>query len=98
MYYPRRARKGEHNYPLIDKYTTVHATVGACMALADAPPWMAFAATFIWEVAEPQLKAQMPQVFPKSTRDTPQNKIGDSVAFMAAYYATRKARLVDSGG
>ena len=62
------------------------------MALADAPPWLAFAATLVWEAAEPQMKARMPEVFPHSTRDTLQNKIGDRVAFMAAYYATRKVR------
>ena len=95
---PRVARKGEHNYPLIDKYTTLHATVGAGMALADAPPWMAFVATLVWETAEPQMKARMPEVFPRSTLDTPQNKIGDSIAFMAAYYAMRKARRRDSKG
>ena len=94
----RRARKGEHNYPLIDKYTTLHATVGAGMALADAPPWMAFVTTLVWETVEPQMKARMPEVFPRSTVDTPQNKIGDTIAFMAAYYATRKVRRRHSKG
>lgn len=61
------------------------------MALADAPPWMAFLATIVWEASEPQLKARMPRAFPRSTRDTLQNKIGDSAALLAAYYAVRKA-------
>ena len=60
------------------------------MALADAPPAAAFLTTIAWEVLEPQLKARAPKVFPKSTIDTPQNKVGDSIVFLAAYYAARK--------
>lgn len=95
MALPRRARKGESNYGLVDKYTTVHATVGACMGLADAPPWMAFVATIVWESAEPQLKREYADLFPRSTIDTPENKIGDSLALLASYYAVRKARARD---
>jgi len=90
MKMPRRARKGEDNYPVIDKYSGVHAAAGAGMALVDAPPAAAFLATITWEIIEPQLKARAPKVFPQSTIDTPQNKIGDSIVFLAAYYAARK--------
>ena len=60
------------------------------MALVGASPGAAFLATIVWEAVEPQLKARSPQAFPKSTLDTPQNKLGDTRVFMAAYYAARK--------
>ncbi len=90
MAVPRRARKGERNYPVLDKYSGVHAAAGVGMALGDAPPWAAFLTTIVWEAVEPQLKARSPEAFPKSTLDTPQNKLGDTIVFMAAYYAARK--------
>ena len=86
----RRARKGERNYPAVDRYSALHAAAGIGMALADAPPALAFMATIAWEAAEPQLKMKAPSVFPQSTLDSPQNKLGDSIVLLAAYYAARK--------
>jgi len=85
----RRAKKGERNYPAIDRYSGLHALTGAGIAMAKASPSQAFLVSVAWEIVEPQLKARSPSVFPKSTIDSPQNKIGDLVVFMAAYYAAR---------
>lgn len=76
----------------MDKYTIVHATVGAMMGMGGAPPWAAFLGTLLWESAEPQLKATMPEVFPRSTLDTPQNKLGDSASMLLAYYIAANLR------
>ena len=76
----------------MDKYTVVHATVGMMMGMGGAPPWAAFLGTIVWESAEPQLKATMPEMFPRSTTDTVQNKLGDSASLLLAYYVATKMR------
>ena len=86
----RKARKGERNYPALDRYSGLHAVTGAGMAMADASPSQAFLVSVAWEMLEPQLKSSSPSMFPKSTIDSPQNKIGDLLVFMASYYATRE--------
>ncbi len=92
MPYTRRARKGEYNYPIADKFSFVHATVGAMMGLANAPGWVPLLTTLSWEAAEPHMKGSMPKVFPRSTRDTNRNKLGDMLFMMGGWYLTKKKK------
>ena len=93
--YPRRARKGEHNYPPLDRYSFVHAVVGAGFGVADAPVWMPLLSTIAWEAIEPALKAARPDIFPRSTRDTGANKLGDMASMMAGYMLTKRKKKTE---
>jgi hypothetical protein len=85
----RKAHKGEPNYSVFDRYTLMHAGIGAALGAANVRPVVAFWSTVGWEMIEPVLKRTNPKVFPRSTIDTMGNKVGDSIAFMAAYYLLR---------
>lgn len=87
---PRRARKGEHNYPMFDRYSIVHGVVGGMMGLYGVSKGTAFLTSIAWEAAEPSLKAKAPSLFPRSTYDTAQNKVGDTISLMAGWWLARK--------
>jgi hypothetical protein len=84
------ARKGESNYEMFDRYTLMHAGIGAALGAAGVSPGLAFWSTVGWEIVEPQLKRTNPRLFPKSSIDSAANKVGDFAAFMGAYFLMRE--------
>ncbi len=84
------ARVGQPNSRLFDRYSLVHAVVGASLGLGGAKPSTALVVSLVWELSEPTLKATKPKIFPKSTRDRATNKIGDMISLVGAYYLLRQ--------
>ena len=86
------ARPGEVNYPIVDRFTLVHAGFGALLSIMGASRNQALAVAIGWELLERPLKRSMPQIFPHSTQDTILNMIGDAVANYLGYSAMEKLR------
>lgn len=76
----RYAQPGEVNYPVVDRWTGVHFGVGYVLGRLNAPWWVEIMLSVGWEIVEVPLKKRVPAIFPASTIDSPQNKIGDVVA------------------
>ena len=88
----RTARPGEVNYPIVDRFTLVHAGFGALLSIVGASRNQALAVAIGWELLERTMKRTMPQIFPHSTQDTIPNMIGDAVANYLGYLAMEKLR------
>ncbi len=88
----RTARPGEVNYPVVDRFTLVHAGFGALLSILGASRGQALAMAIGWELLERPLKRSMPQIFPDSTQDTIPNMIGDAIATELGYLAMEKLR------
>jgi len=86
----RKARHGEKNYPAFDRYSLVHAVVGGLMGAAGASAGQALIASIVWEAAEPAAKRGMPELFPRSTIDTTQNKVGDTASLLFGWWLAKK--------
>jgi hypothetical protein len=78
----RKARPGELNYALVDRYTAAHAAVGFILGAGriSVPKVAAFAVA--WEVAERPLKDAFPELFPSQTQDSLQNATGDAISMV----------------
>ncbi len=87
----RKAKRGEGNYPVFDRYSVVHGVVGGMMGLSGISFGTTFAASVLWELAEPTMKRNVPEIFPKSTIDTPQNKVGDTASLLFGWWLVKKA-------
>lgn len=85
-----KARPGEKNYPIADRYSALHVVVGGLMGAAEASFGTTLMASILWEAAEPSLKRTMPDLFPKSSIDSPQNKIGDTAAVLFGWWLAKR--------
>ena len=88
----RTARPGEVNYPVVDRFTLIHAGFGALLSIMGASRNQALAVAIGWELIERPLKRTMPQIFPHSTQDTIPNMAGDAIANYLGYLAMEKLR------
>lgn len=88
----RTARPGEVNYPVVDRFTLLHAGFGALLSILGASRNQTLAVAIGWELLERPLKRSMPQIFPNSTQDTIANMIGDAIAMKLGYLAMEKLR------
>lgn len=84
---PPPAKPGEVNHGSVDRFTLVHASVGACFGLAGLGFGAACALAVAWELAEDPLKAYVPRLFPHATRDTLRNAVADVLAAMLGWTA-----------
>jgi hypothetical protein len=86
---PPPAKRGEVNHALADRFTLVHASLGAGAGwLGWSLPW-AFAFAVTWELVENPLKAYLPRIFPHATKDTLRNAVGDVLAFLGGWAIAR---------
>jgi hypothetical protein len=79
------ARPGEVNHDLFDRFTLVHAAVGATYALLDLGLVVAVLLAVAWELVENPMKATLPAVFPHPTRDTLRNALADMLAVLGGW-------------
>lgn len=89
MRLPPRAKPGEVNHDLVDRFTFVHATIGALYGVFGLGPTSALLLALAWEAIENPLKARVPAIFPHATRDTFRNAAGDVVAVMCGWGLVR---------
>lgn len=80
MRHPQPARPGDINWPLVDRFTFVHFTLGVLYAYLDFNFFTSFMLAIFWEVLENSLKAYVPMLFPHATADTWRNSLGDILA------------------
>jgi hypothetical protein len=82
----RRARPGEPNHGLVDRYTPWHVVWGGIMGMSGIVSWpVALGLSIAWEILEHPLKDHVPVLFPKSTQDTLANSAGDIAANMIGW-------------
>jgi hypothetical protein len=88
MRMPPPAKPGEVNHAFVDRFTLVHASIGALYALAGLSAVSACVLALGWELLENPLKAYLPRLFPNATRDTLRNAVGDVLALMCGWTLT----------
>ena len=85
------------NDRFLDRFSIVHAAVGAVMELSAIPAPVALAAQAVFEIVENPIKESVRSLFPDPTPDAWQNSMGDIASFAAGYYGAR-ALKGSSGG
>ena len=80
-----KARNGEVNYSLFDRYTVAHYATGIGLGVMRLKWWQALLFSIGWEIIETPLKRAVPGVFPYSSEDTLVNAIGDTIGMMAGW-------------
>ena len=89
---PPPPRPGEVNHPALDRFTAVHAAIGAGYALFGIGFGWAVALAVVWELVEDALKAYLPRLFPHATGDTLRNAAIDALAVVAGWALIALAR------
>ncbi len=86
---PPLAKKGEINYPFIDRFTFVHFMIGVGYGSLGLGFGLVVLLALAWELLENPLKAYFPFIFPHGTADTLQNSVGDSLAVILGWLTSR---------
>lgn len=84
----RRYSAGEQ--PIIDRWTTGHASVGVLYGVTRMPWWTALLLAVAWEVVENPLKDRFPYFFPDAKHDSYPNAAADTAAVMIGYFIGRR--------
>ncbi len=84
----KRYAPGEQ--PIIDRWTTGHASVGVLYGVTKMPWWVALGLAIAWEVIENPLKDRYPDFFPDSMHDSSPNAVVDAAAVMVGYFLGRR--------
>lgn len=84
-----KAKDGEVNYDLFDRYTVAHFATGIGLGVARLKWWQALMFAVGWEIIETPLKRAIPGIFPYSSEDTLKNAAGDAIGMMAGWGAWR---------
>jgi hypothetical protein len=79
------------NHDFVDRFTPIHAGIGATYGLLHLPPAAVLLLALAWELLENPLKAFMPALFPHATRDTLRNMVGDVLAVFCGWALVRWA-------
>jgi hypothetical protein len=77
---PPKAKPGEVNYPLFDRFTLVHFLIGMTYGFFKLDFVAMSILAVLWELVENPIKAYLPRLFPHGTKDTLVNSVGDCVA------------------
>lgn len=83
------AKKGEVNYPFIDRFTLAHCMIGFAYGWFELGLVMVIFLAVFWEFVENPLKARLPFIFPHATADTLQNAVGDTLAVLLGWQVSR---------
>lgn len=86
------AKPGTRNHPFVDDFTFAHAAWGVMFGLAGVDIGKTLLVSLTWEAVEPVLKHKAPSIFPSSSIDTRENKLGDVAAWMAGWVAVNVAK------
>ena len=85
----QRARRGETNYAMFDRWSGAHAFLGGMLNIAGFSAGQALAVSVAWEVLEPGVKKTFPSMFPAQSLDTMANKVGDTASWMGGWLAAK---------
>ncbi len=92
---PRRAREGEVNAELFDRFTLVHFAAGGVAGAVGLPWWAIVIIGLGWELLEDPLKSLYPEVFPIATFDRKRNSFTDFLAFIGGASLLKGARSAE---
>jgi hypothetical protein len=82
---PSPPKKGEVNYPFIDRFTFVHFLIGVGYGWLGFGFGLTLLLALAWELLENPLKYHLPFIFPHGTADTLKNSVGDSLAVILGW-------------
>lgn len=85
------------NRDFFDRYSVVHAALGALARVSRVPALPAVGGAVAFELLENPLKRATGHVWPDSTPDGWQNQAGDVGAFVAGYYGAQAAEGQQAG-
>jgi len=85
------------NSLFFDRFSIVHAGVGAVLELAAIPAPLAMGGQVAFELVENDIKRWYGRFFPEDTPDGWQNMIGDVASFAAGYYGARVVKSSHEG-
>lgn len=80
---------GAANHLYFDRFSVVHAAVGALAALSRIPAPVVIGGSIAFEAVEDGMKERVRHIWPDPRPDGIENKIGDVASVAAGYYATR---------
>ena len=80
-----------------DRFSVVHAAVGALFELSAVPAPLAIGSHIAFEAVENKIKPSFRHVWPDVRPDGWQNHVGDLASFVVGYYGARVAKT-DPGG
>ena len=86
------------NHILVDRFSIVHAAVGALAELSRIPAPVAIGAQVAFELVEDDVKRRVSHVWPDPRPDGIENHVGDVLSFTAGFYAARAVRGSPTGG
>jgi hypothetical protein len=85
------------NTHFFDRYSLVHAAVGALAEVSRIPDAAAIGGHIAFEVVENPVKRAIEPIWPDARPDALQNQVGDTVSFTGGYYAARALAKSDAG-
>lgn len=80
------------NHEFFDRFSVVHAAVGAVFELSGIPAPIAIGLQILFEIVENDVKRSVRHIWPDDRPDGLENQIGDVASFVAGYYAARAAK------
>lgn len=87
----------QDNRLAFDKFSVVHAALGAVAELSRIPAPVAIGAQVLFEIVENPIKERVAHIWPDARPDGWQNQVGDVVSFTAGFYGARLVKHVPAG-
>lgn len=85
------------NHRFFDRFSLVHAAVGAVAELSAIPAPVAIGASVLFEVAENPIKRNVSHIWPDNRPDGFENQLGDVASVAAGYYLARAVKTSPVG-
>jgi hypothetical protein len=89
--------RADANTQWFDRYSLVHAALGATFEVSRIPDSWAIGSQVAFEAVENRIKDAFSDMWPDSRHDAIQNHIGDVASFVAGYYGARALRSSVAG-
>lgn len=80
---------GPVNHRYFDRFSIVHAAVGAAAERLGVPAWLAIGGQIVFEVFENDMKRSVRHIWPDPRPDGIENSVGDVASFVAGFYGSR---------
>lgn len=89
----------DRNYQWFDRYSVVHAAMGALFAASKVPAPLALGSHVAFELSENALKESrfVQRFFPDTRPDAWQNHTGDVASFAAGYFGAKRLKESSEG-
>lgn len=82
---------------MFDKFSVVHAAIGAVAELSRIPAPVAIGAQIAFELVENPIKQRVAHIWPDASPDGWENQVGDVLSFTAGFYGARLVKAAPAG-